>query len=357
MARNRTAMSAALFGRLTDHAAQAGEFVVNPEAGRWIIRKDDHDAALMAKAEAEARIVTRQIRLVRIEHDGQTYFCTFGLPEPDETPPDLEIIGSTPSLFAIAVLEAQVRPRASITSADIKQLLDERYKDHADYAGHELSEIEPIFPPMVVYRALATAEYHAVTDRVLGAILARTYLDGPISLEPETVSALTEVFETNSALIPFRNLVQGVMAISWENLFLEIYRCIEQLYGMKRYSELRVKLNFTASPRELAKMLEDQLAWRPKETEAFIALAVLCDEALISSVCVGMAIQADSHEKRCSKLVEKMYGLRNTIVHYRPVHEMVQKSDADWNVIIRGMLAIVAELYNDHANEFFGPVA
>lgn len=93
------------------------------------------------------------------------------------------------------------------------------------------------------------------------------------------------------------------------------------------------------------------------EAEAFIALAVLCDEGLISAVCAGLAIEADDHQKRCSKLVDALYGLRNTIVHYRPALEAVEKADAEWNIIIRGMLAIVAQLYNDHADEFFGATA
>lgn len=354
MARNRIEMNGILFERLIEYAAQAGDSVANRDAGRWISRKEDADAALMANATTEVRIVTRQIRFVNVEHEGERYFCTFGLPEPDEVPPDLEITNVTPGLFTIAVLEAQVRPPMSVTSAEIKQVLDDRYKGNAGYDGHDLEEIEPLFPALLVFRATAAADYHAITERVLGSILARTYFDGPISLEPDTVAVLTRVFEADSARIPFRNLVQGVLSISWENLFLETYRCIEQLYGMKRFGMLKAKLNFAESPRDLAKVLEDHLSWRPKEAEAFIALVNLCDEALILTVCTGLAIQVDMHERRCSRMVEELYGLRNTIVHYRPAHEMVQKTDADWNIIVRGMLEIVAQLYNDHADEFFG---
>ncbi len=217
-----------------------------------------------------------------------------------------------------------------------------------------MAEIEPFFPRIVVYHALADATYHTITDRVLGSILVRTYFDGPISLEPDTVAALTRVFEADSELIPFRNLVQGVLSISWENLFLEAYRCIEQLYGMKRFGALKAKLAFGNSPRDLAKLLEDELSWRPREEDAFINLASLCDEGLITRVCAGLTIQADTHERRCSKLVEQLYALRNTIVHYRPAHEVVQKSDSDWNFIIRSMTEMIAQLYDEHAAEFFG---
>ena len=347
-------MSGALFGRLADHASQGGDTIANLDAGRWIKKKDDADLALMAFASAEPRIVTRQIRLIRIEHEGEHYFCTFGLPEPDEVPPDLEIVDATPGLFALSVLEANVRPPITVTTAAVKEVLEEQFKDNGTgYEGHDLGEVMPLFPPLVVYRATAPADYHAITDRVLGSILARTYLDGPISLEPETVVALTAVFETDCDLIPFRNLVQGVLAISWENLFLECYRCIEQLYGMRRFQALRDELKFALSPRDLAKVIEDHLSWRPKENEAFVALVGLCDEGLISTVCANAAIAGETHEKRSSRLVEMLYGLRNTIVHYRPAHAVLQKSDADWNIIVRGMLGLVAELYNNHARPFF----
>lgn len=355
MARRRIDMSNALFGRLADHAWQLGDPVVNPDAGRWIKNEDAADLNLMANADTAVRIVTRQIRLVRIEHMGALYFCTFGLPEADEVPPGLETVDATPGLFAVAVLEAQARPPASVTASSIKQVLDGEFIDNgAGYDGHALVDIEPLFPALSIYRASVTADYHALTDRVLGSILVRTYFDGPISLEPETVKVLTRVFEADSPLIPFRNLVQGVLSISWENLFLETYRCVEQLYGMKRFGALKAILSYNASPRDLAKLIEDQLSWRPKESEAFVALASLCGEGLVSAVCAGLAVRADTPKKRYARMAEALYGLRNTIVHYRPADDAVQKSDADWNIIVRGMLDIVAHLYNTHAAEFFG---
>lgn len=127
MSRNRIDMSNALFGRLADFAAQLDDPVINPEAGRWIKNEDAGDLRLMSHAESDVRIVTRQIRLVRIEHEGALYFCTFGLPEADEIPPDLETVDATPGVFALAVLEAQVRPPTSVTAAAIKQALDEQF--------------------------------------------------------------------------------------------------------------------------------------------------------------------------------------------------------------------------------------
>ncbi len=354
MARNRIVMSGTLFGRLADHAFQCGDPILNPDAARWIKKRDDADLGLMASASVETTIVTRQIRLVRIEYDDECYFCAFGLSEPEEVPPDLEIIDATPGIFALSVLESNVRPLSTVTAAVLKEVLDDQFMGNdSGYEGHDLEDVARYFPTIVVYRAVAPAEYHAITDRVLGSILARTYLDGPISLESDTIAALTDLFETDCNLIPFRNLVQGVLSISWENLFLECYRCIEQLYGMRRFQALKDELKFASSPRDLAKVIEDHLSWRPKENEAFVALAGLCGDALIESICNSLEVEGETHEKRTSKLAVMLYGIRNNIVHYRPAHNVVEKTDAEWNIIVRAMLNLITELYNQHARPFF----
>ena len=354
MSRNRISMSGELFGRLAAYAIQGGVPIVNQDAARWIKKKDDADSALMTAASAVPRIVTRQIRLVRIEHDEELYFCTFGLPDPEQLPPELELVDATPGIFAVAILKANVHPLVTIKPIEVKQVLDGQFMDNgSDYQGHDLEEVMRFFPNIVTYRATNIMQYHNCMDRVIGSILARTYLDGPIELESETIDALTVLFETSCDLIPFRNLVQGILSISWENLFLECYRCIEQLYGMERFLALKAELNFASSPRELAKLIEYKLSWRPKENEAFVALVRLCDQSLVRRICKDLGIRGRDYDKLSGKLSEKVYGLRNNIVHYRPSHNVVQKTESEWNAIIRAMIDLISELYSRHADQYF----
>jgi len=350
-------MSKALFDRLAEHAASDGAPTSRPEAGRYIKRLNFEDAKLLAEASATAVVVTRQVRFVRIEQADMLYFCTFGLPEPEESLAGLEIVPLTPGILTLAVLEAGVRPSRTVTAAMIKDAVDDYYVGNdLGYDGHELDDVSSFFPSIVVYRAIDTLEFHRITERVLGSILVRTYLDGPIPLEPDTVSNLARVFEAESPLIPFRNLIQGILSISWENLFVEIYRCVEQLYALPRVGRLKAAITYAASARELATILEDHLSWYPKEEEAFRALVRGCDEALVSVICAGLTGgQSDTHDGRCDAAVRELYSLRNRIVHYRPAHELIVKSDADWNIIVRGMLDVVSHLYSAHGETFFGP--
>lgn len=360
MSRNRKKMNAALFDLLATQAADEGQPVEEPGQARFLKKLSDDDAVLMAGAEAsEALIVTRQIRLVRIRHADQTYFCTFGLPSPDLIPPGLEMVDATPGLFVVAVLTARVRPIASYPATGgqafaIKDLLDRQYMGSPGYEGHELDDVAPLFPQLTVYRASEDRAYLEIDERVLGSILVRAYVDGPIAMDSETLVTLTRVFEDDSDLIPFRNLVQGFLSISWENLFVEIYRCIEQLYALPRIEALKAELTYPSAARELAKILEDRLAWRPKEADAFKALIMMCDEAIVSRLFGGLESTAkESHLERCADAVSELYGLRNRIVHYRPVHDRIAKSDESWNVIIRGMLDVAAQLYNTKAASYF----
>jgi hypothetical protein len=353
-------MSNDLFDMLVFCAEKEGRPVEEPKAARFIKKLNDEDSALMADANiVEPFVVTRQIRLVRITHLDQTYFCTFGLQCPDNVPPGLEVTDATPGLFAVAVLAAKVRPISSHSATGdqafaIKEALDKQFMGSPGYDGHELEDVAKLFPQVTVYKATEDRAYLEIDERLLGSILVRSYVDGPISLDEETLGVMTRVFEEDSELIPFRNLVQGFLAISWENLFIEIYRCIEQLYALPRVEALKAELTYPLAARELAKILEDRLSWRPKEADAFQALVSMCDEAIVSRMFAGLDSAAkQTHPERCADAVSELYGLRNRIVHYRPVHDRIDKSDDRWNIIIRGMLDIAAQLYNTKAGTFF----
>lgn len=349
-------MNKTLFGRLVDHADRQGIPIAHPDDGRFIKRQDDDDAAILTSARVAALPVTRQIRLVRIDHKRERYFCIFGLPEPDGKLLGLECVPATPALFTLSVVEAKIHPRKTVTASQIKDALDDAFRvEGGDYAGHDLAQIAPFFPDLVVYRVTTPLEYHDIIERVLGSILVRTSLDGPILLESDTVKKFILVFEAGSPLIPYRNLIQGILSISWDYLFVEIYRCVEQLYSLPRIERLKKEMPCSSSIREMAKLLEDYLSWYPKEEEALQALVRLCTEHTVTVICTGLdGGDGETHDSRSCAAARELYKLRNRIVHYRPAHDNIEKPEADWNIVIRGMLEIIAHLYETKGPSFFG---
>jgi hypothetical protein len=352
-------MSKALFDRLINHAALQGLSIGHAGAVRFIRRKNMEDAELMARAEVSVLVVTRQIRLIRMEWGDELYFCAFGLAEPEQLLNGLEIIDLTPGTFALGILQADIRPLGTVTGSEIRDIVEDNFMgEGSDYDGHELNLITPLFPRAVLYRATAPLSYLQDIHRVLGLLLAKTYLDGPVQLAPTTIENLSDLFEDGTRHIPYRNLVQGILAISWENLFVEMYRCLEQLYAGPRIKALRQDWKSVRPLRELAVLLERTLSWRPKEDEALRHVIECCDEATIYSVCTSLrsAAPSDTHSRRCESAARLIYELRNRIVHYRPIHDSIEFSDDEWNSVIGAMIELVREVYDQQGEDFFEAV-
>jgi len=352
-------MSTTLFARLTNYAAQKDKDVVirNSEKPRFIKRLCDEDAELMAQAEATTLVLTRQIRLVRITWKDHLYFCVFGLIEPEELPSGLNRVDLTPGTFAISVLEANVLP--NVTAAAIREAIESDYFEKGNgYEGHDLDSISHLFPTAQLYQGSTVHGYQESDHRVLGSLLTKTYLDGPIQLEIETIKRFSEFFEGGVRFIPYRNIVQGILAISWENLFLETYRCVEQLYARPKVSLLRDALTSTLPILDLAVLLETHLSWRPKEDEALSSLLMSCEDGIVLSACGSFDIDVvdKTHDKLSAAVARKIYSLRNAIVHFRPIHEAIVKTDEDWNKIACAMIEIVEHIYEKQGAEFFEPL-
>jgi hypothetical protein len=309
----------------------------------------------MANGDAETLFVSRQVRLVRITFKGEIYFCVFGLTAPEQLPLGLELIDLTPATFSIGVLEARIQPKNSVSASEIRDVIEDDFIGSPEYQGHELEVIAKLFPLPSVYRAVQEEPYLASEHRVLGALFARSYSDGPIQILSPTIEKFWITFETGSKFIPYQNLLQGLMAISWEQLFLETYRCLEQLFAEPRVSALRSQWQSKLSLRELAAMLERHLSWRPKEDDALSKVIGSCDVACLSDLCnaFGMTEELDDQTLKSEKAARRVYDLRNNVVHYRPIHERIQKTDAEWDCIVSALLDVVNQVYETRGGAFF----
>lgn len=350
-------MSKALFERLISAASQRGVEISTASEGRFIRRLNELDAQLMATGSARLLSLSRQIRMVRIEFQEDVYFCAFGLPQPETLPLGLQLVEVTPGLFAVSVLEALVQPAMSVTGATILDVIGDQYQGVKGYEGHELADVMRLFPLLSAFKVAQEEEFHKNDHRVLGALLARGYADGPISISLSTIEKIWITFEQGSRHLPFNVLVQGLLSISWENLYLETYRCLEQLYSAPRLSDLKGSWHSALSLRDLAVLLERHLSWRPKEDDALRKMIVECGATYVAGLCLSfeMVDAGESHEDRGDLVSRKVYALRNNIVHYRPIHEGILKSDAQWDAIVAALLDLVNEVYEQRGASFFEP--
>lgn len=342
-----------IFHRLIEHAKREGVDVANADKVRWIKRLNDDDAHLMAKANVAAnRKVTRQIRAVQIEHEGRRLFAFLGM-NLIETPTEgLACIDLTPGLFGIVVTQTDVKPVA--TGSEIREIIELQFQGADGFDGFDLKFISDLFPPIFVYEADKNFEYTGNEIRVLGAMIARSYEDGPIDFSNELLEKICNTFQNSSEYIPYENILQGMLAISWGGFFVELYRSVEQLYCVPKLEILTKEWRSELPHRELALLLDRILSWRPRELESLENLIGECSmptkERLRQAFCptLGEEIEVGSEA-----IAKNIYGLRNSLVHFRTGLPVADRSDESWALVINSMIDVVTGTYDKFGSIFY----
>jgi hypothetical protein len=354
--RKRKAMSKMIFHRLIEHAKRDGVDFANADKVRWIKRLNDDDALLMAKANVVAnRKVTRQIRVVQIEHEERRLFAFLGMRLIEAPTEGLAYTELTPGLFGIIVTQADIKPVA--TGSEIRDAIELQYDGADDFDGFDLKSISDLFPPIFVYEADKDFEYTGDKIRVLGAMVARSYEDGPIEFSDELLKKICDTFQTASEYIPYENILQGMLAISWGGFFVELYRSVEQLYSVPKLEALTSEWKSEMPHKELASLLDRILTWRPREQDSLEALINECStptkERLRQAFCPTLEAEK---EMGAEAIAKGIYGLRNSLVHFRTGLPAADRSDESWALAIDSMIDVVTGMYDKFGAVFYGGV-
>ncbi|WP_299734110.1 hypothetical protein [uncultured Tateyamaria sp.] len=347
-------MSTDLFAKLVDVVESSPDrALTNSKAPRWIKKLSDEDAALMSQADViEACLVTRHLRASLLQHEDAIFLCVSGLEADEDLPIAFEAIELTPGHFALAVSELKLEPRAS--AIEIFDTIDGSFSGEDGYEGHDLEDVTKLFPDLSIFQLNKDADSSGSIWRSLGVLLSVFYGQGPIELSEEALGSLRELYEAGSDHVPFRNIVQGHLAMSWSGLFLELYRAIEQLYSVPKLTNLT---DHWVSPKpfyELAELLENQLGWRPKEEDALRELIEGCDASLLDMLAIELCPNAENKAQAVAKAI---YKQRNSLVHFRPAMPEQDYSTQQWNDRISLMIKLVSKLYEKHGEGYMLPRA
>ncbi len=342
-------MSKALFTKLVNSVQSSSDrALADANADRWLKKLSGEDAELMSKAEVlEACIVTRHLRAAILVFESKKFLCISGQYTDDDLPDGFDAIELTPGFFTIAVANLKLSPTAS--AIEIFDAIDGNYKGMDDYYGHDLHDVARLFPEVSVFNLQLDAASTGSIWRILGILLSRYYGEGPIELSQDTLDELKELYETGSDHLPFRNILQGHLAMNWAGLFLELYRAIEQLFAVPKLDSLTNEWASKAPFFELAELLEKQLGWRPKEEVSLRELIENCSEPLLDALTQEFCPTAENKAKSVARAI---YRQRNSLVHFRPAMPEEDLTALQWNSRVLHMIQLVTELYGKHGEAF-----
>ncbi|UVC28807.1 hypothetical protein [Pantoea sp. SOD02] len=346
-------MSKYIFDKIHESASLQDPMYTSDDHARWLVRKDQADIDIMSDAEVKFILLGVNKLVATIKYENENYFCFSGLGEAVNLPANLEEIESTPGLFACVIYCAQLKSFA--TASQARDALEQQYRGVDEYSGHALEQIEDLFQKLYFAKANidASSTYLNNLDRVAGAYIASQYLSHPLEINYNLRSRLITFFEAGDETIPFNLPLQGILSYNWPSLFLDLYRCLEQLYTVIKLKSLVEKLPYNGALAELAYLLEDQLSWRPKEQDALASILSSSNEATRSKVISAFNPDTQSGmEYSASKCAAHIYKLRNSHVHFRPAMKAETRSTEQWNEIVIAMCDMVDEVYEALGNEF-----
>ncbi|HEY4437572.1 MAG TPA: hypothetical protein VGN40_15595 [Lelliottia sp.] len=353
MSRNKKAMSKYIFDRIHESASSLDSMYIADDKSRWLARKDDDDLNLMTNAEVNVLILGAKTFAVSIRNGSDTYFCFSGLVVPEQLPANLSEIEPTPGLFSCVVFMANLPALA--TAAQARDILEQQYYGQEGYCGHEINDVAPLFPELYFVKANEniSTNYLNKLERVAGAFISAGYVSYPLEVNDNLKSRLLSLFEAGAETIPFALPLQGILSYNWPSLFLDLYRCLEQLYTALKLKSLVTKLPYKGALADLAYLLEEELSWRPKEQDALASILSHSTEGTRSKILSAFKIDiSDLTEYSASKCAANIYRLRNSHVHFRPAMKADNKSGEQWNDIVIAMCDAVDDVYESLGMEF-----
>ena len=343
MSRNLIEANASIFANLDRFCAARGLGLVNAGYPRWIASRHSDRHFMINAVVGDCLTFGLGRRLARLDIDDKSYICSIGFERNRGTLEDADLELS-PGFLTVALSELQPQPSGSIS--EIREVIEWSDKNtDASYSGHEYEQISSLFPAVRFYllegRDIAATWNTFFQICVDECDLGGSWIDGRLVTTLRTMCAL------DADRIPYRVLCRSVFDSDRSSFFLALYRCLEALYAYSSSHRVAKGLGIDTPWAEVAKVLEDELGWHPREESSLssiVQFAAPSDMKMLLSGLQHPHMDADARSlvNAASKAI---YNLRNSIVHYRPAQHRLDIDSINWPIICEAMVGIIVDVY------------
>lgn len=223
-------------------------------------------------------------------------------------------------------------------------------QDDQNYEGHLAFELNKYFSDYVVFRiptnsSLQTSDFFSLSYFLVSGM--KNFLSIPF--RPHTLDNLRELLIKNTR-VPKENIFLAITSTHWNHAFLEIYRCIENIYLIPQARSLKNRISYKGRAAELAQECIKLLSWRKKEQHSLkliIEDSINYDSTLFEKISWSLLMNDISTTPE--KIAEKIYSTRNSLVHYTNEKNPTFNTDEDWNDcidIITDLTSTAYEVYD-----------
>lgn len=278
--------------------------------------------------------------LSRLRAGGEYFIALLGFEFESELS-QLTLIDSNPGISVCLLSEVAPRPIAS--PANIWNIVEASSADESDYSGHDIEQVEGLFPAIRVFRCTEPIDDDSTWQLFL-MLSAEECQRGGSWIDDDLAGAISTLAELNIPSLPYAAISRSMFDLDPRSLYMALYRCIEATYAYESCRKLVSRLSLSASWLELAVALESEVGWHPQEASNLnLVLQYALDEDL-EEVCDCLSVDgaADLHVAAGRAI----YRLRNRIVHFRPGGEPFDVDSIDWNRLCKCLVMIVFNVFS-----------
>ena len=343
------AANTAVFEILDQYNARAGTPLANAGTPRWIATNQDDKKALK-HFDLVSRFSISPTKIIgRFDKNADSAFLMFGFSEGFGCPsfPNIDVDAG---LLTAALAELHPQPTAS--ALEISNIVEAGDKFTPGYDGHDAAAIASLFPRITGVAGKEIPE--SESGRVFYKLCLEEALLSGSWIGAELGNELNLLYSLDLLEVPFHILSRALFDVDPASLFLALYRSIEFLYVYTSAQKLKATLSLSQDWATIGAALEEDIGWYPREANSLQLLLELAEPADLAMVVE--AISGASTKKDMPNLsVEAgrlIYNLRNSIVHFRPMHRQLERETIEWRKLCTATVQIVVYIYS----EIFGSI-
>lgn len=228
-------------------------------------------------------------------------------------------------------------------NVDRDAFVNEIMYQHMDekYAGHDFSDLEKYFLPVSIF---GLKKDSLLSDKSVFQIAVNILSDNNqisvLNFQESVLKRYNRLSISKELKIPFELLLNSMLTSKFKFCFLELYRIIERLFPVTYLQEFHTKSKSPIQFSEFVSELENITSWKPKEDEAL-------KKILEKNGTEKNKIIADLTKEKGfgENLSNYIYKLRNSIVHFRMLHDEIEHTFEEWNNLIHSILDLIEEQY------------
>ena len=247
--------------------------------------------------------------------------------------------------FFGAVTGLRLQLREGVTSLELEQNIRAQHED-PNYQGHDWEDIYPLLQDFCIFEIdQQRSRFAKRSDFAIYYIISQY---DKFRVFSDDVQTIVDDLLLHSAEYPRENILVSLTTAHNNHAFLEVYRCIEFLLQLPYALALKNELQSSHSALDIASASREHLSWRRKEKPALIKLFKLVDVNLISQLgfentplfrSLSLTLTPTGWSRTGhAKVAERIYKLRNHLVHQIDRGQFSKATDSDWESLLHLLL-------------------